>query len=147
MNNVTYPYSFNKTSRGASRAGTRAVDVIIIGAGHAGLAMSACLAELAIDHVVFERGEVAQRWKHERWDSLKLLTPNWMCELPGKHYDGDDPDGFMSKDQVANYIADYARHTAAPVRTATEVTMVTCQGDGYRVGFGEVRSKILPAPE
>ena len=57
-------------------------DVVVIGAGHAGLAMSRCLAERSIDHVVLERGEVANSWKTERWDSLRLLTPNWQSRLP-----------------------------------------------------------------
>jgi len=68
-------------------------DVIVIGAGHAGLAMSRCLTERSIDHVVLERGEVANSWRTERWDSLRLLTPNWQSRLPGFGYEGDDPDG------------------------------------------------------
>lgn len=71
-------------------AGT--TDVVVIGAGHAGLAASYCLNEQSIDHVVLERGEVANSWRNERWDSLKLLTPNWQTRLPGQYYDGDDPD-------------------------------------------------------
>ena len=74
----------------------RNIDVTVIGAGHAGLAISYCLAESAIDHVVLERGEIANSWRHERWDSLTLLTPNWLCKVPGHQYSGDDPDGFMT---------------------------------------------------
>ena len=66
---------------------------IVVGAGHCGLAMSRCLAAQSIDHVVLERGEVAQAWRTQRWDSLRLLTPNWMTRLPGYAYHGDDPDG------------------------------------------------------
>ena len=69
---------------------------IIVGAGHAGLAMSRRLTERSIDHVVLERGEVANAWRTERWSSLRLLTPNWQTRLPSYAYDGDDPDGFMS---------------------------------------------------
>ena len=69
---------------------------VIIGAGQAGLAMSRCLSDLGIEHVVLERGKVAQRWRSQSWDSLRLLTPNWMTRLPGFQYDGDDRDGFMS---------------------------------------------------
>ena len=72
---------------------TRKIDVLIIGAGQAGLAMSHCLTGLGIPHVVLDRGAVAQRWRAERWASLRLLTPNWMTRLPGFAYDGDDPDG------------------------------------------------------
>jgi putative flavoprotein involved in K+ transport len=61
----------------------RQTDAIIIGAGQAGLAMSHCLSRSSIDHVVLERGQLAQRWRDERWDSLRLLTPNWMSRLPG----------------------------------------------------------------
>jgi len=75
-------------------AGT--IDVVVIGAGHAGLATSYCLSERSIEHVVLERGEVANSWRKERWDSLTLLTPNWQSTLPGFRYSGDDPDGFMS---------------------------------------------------
>ena len=61
----------------------RTIATVVIGAGHAGLAMSRCLAERGIDHVVLERGEVANSWRTERWDSLRLLTPNWQSRLPG----------------------------------------------------------------
>ena len=69
------------------------IDTVVIGAGHAGLAMSRCLADHSIDHVVFERGEVAHTWRTERWDSLRLLTPNWQSRLPGFGYKGEDPEG------------------------------------------------------
>ena len=68
----------------------------IIGAGHAGLAMSRCLTDRSIDHVLLERGEVASSWSTGRWDSLRLLTPNWQSRLPGHRYTGDDPDGYMT---------------------------------------------------
>lgn len=72
----------------------RTATTIIIGAGHAGLGMSRCLAERSIDHVLLERGEVANTWRTERWESLWLLTPNWMSRLPGFGYQGDNPDGY-----------------------------------------------------
>ncbi|MGN6796366.1 MAG: NAD(P)-binding domain-containing protein, partial [Streptosporangiaceae bacterium] len=78
---------------------------VIVGAGHCGLAMSRCLAARSIDHVVLERGQVANSWRTQRWDSLRLLTPNWMTRLPGFAYRGDDPDGFMSAPQVARLIS------------------------------------------
>lgn len=118
-------------NRGPARP--RAVDVVVIGAGHSGLAMSHCLAARSIDHVVLERGEVANSWRRERWDSLRLLTPNWLSRLPGHAYDGPDPDGYMSMDEVIAFIAGYARHVAAPVLTGTRVTAVDAAGDGYRV--------------
>ena len=76
---------------------------VIIGAGPAGLAMSQCLTDRSVDHVVLERGEVGNSWKTERWDSLRLLTPNWMTRLPGFQYQGDDPDGFMTMPEVADF--------------------------------------------
>jgi len=81
---------------------------VVVGAGHCGLAMSRCLADRAIDHVVLERGEVADAWRTQRWDSLRLLTPNWMTRLPGFAYRGDDPDGYMTAPQVARLITGYA---------------------------------------
>lgn len=95
------------------RAG--AVDVVVIGAGHSGLAASYCLAAKSIDHIVLERGEVANTWRTERWDSLRLLTPNWMSCLPGYGYDDDDPDGYMSMDDVVDFISGYAFRSGAPV--------------------------------
>ena len=69
---------------------------VIIGAGQCGLAMSRELTHRSVDHVILERGQIANSWRHERWDSLKLLSPNWMNGLAGHRYHGDDPEGFMS---------------------------------------------------
>ena len=88
---------------------------VIIGAGHSGLAMSQCLSGYSIDHVVLERGEVANSWKHERWDSLRLLTPNWQTQLPGYSYKGEDPDGYMSMSELIEFLEDYANLIAAPL--------------------------------
>jgi len=107
--------------------------VVIIGAGHAGLAMSRRLAERGIDHVVLERGEIAHTWRTERWDSLRLLTPNWLTRLPGGGYQGDDPDGFMGAEAVAGFIAGYAKSIAAPVETHTLVTSALAEESGYRI--------------
>ena len=74
---------------------------VVVGAGHCGLAMSRYLAARSIDHVVLERGEVANSWRTQRWDSLRLLTPNWMTRLPGYAYRGDDPDGYLPAPEVA----------------------------------------------
>src|SRR4029079_9345182 len=106
---------------------------VVIGAGHSGLAVSRQLAERGVDHVVLERGEGASSWRLHRWDSLRLLTPNWLSRLPGYAYRGDDPDGYMSAPQVAAFIEDYAKETAAPVRANTTVTEVRRVDDGYLV--------------
>ena len=106
---------------------------VVIGAGHAGLAMSHCLTSRSIDHVVLERGEVANSWKTERWDSLRLLTPNWQSRLPGYGYEGPDPDGFRTMPETIAFIERYAERCAAPVETHTVVTSVRSEDDGYRV--------------
>jgi putative flavoprotein involved in K+ transport len=109
--------------------------------------MSRCLARRAIDHVVLERGEVANSWRTERWDSLRLLTPNWQSRLPDFRYEGDDPDGYRTVPEVIDFIAGYARAMAAPVQTGTTVTAVRRTDDGYLVvtdqGEWRCRSVVL----
>jgi len=112
---------------------TGTVDVVVVGAGHSGLAMSRCLAEHSIDHVVLERGEIANSWRWDRWDSLRLLTPNWQARLPGYGYAGTDPDGYMTMPEVVEFIDGYARLVGAPVRERTLVRNVAPDADGYRV--------------
>ena len=106
---------------------------VVIGAGQAGLAMSWWLAKRSIDHVVLERGEVANTWRTERWDSLTLLTPNWQSRLPGLDYEGDDPDGFRTMDETVAFIAHYAATVSPPIRTHCEVTSIRSASDGYQV--------------
>jgi putative flavoprotein involved in K+ transport len=105
----------------------------VIGAGHAGLAMSRWLSDRSIDHVVLERGEVAHTWRTERWDSLRLLTPNWQSRLPGFGYKGADPDGYRTLAEVIDFIASYAKAISAPVQTYTTVTSVRSTETGYLV--------------
>lgn len=109
------------------------ITTVIIGAGQAGLAMSYHLSRRAIDHVLIERGEVANSWRTERWDSLRLLTPNWQSRLPGYEYSGDDPDGYMNMAEVVRFVDGYARFSGAPVETHTRVTSVVPTDDGYLV--------------
>ena len=111
----------------------RRTDVAIIGAGQAGLAMSACLTARGIDHVVLERGRVAERWRHGSWDSLRLLTPNWLSRLPGWSYAGSDPHGYMTKDEFIGYLTDYAASLDAPVVAGAEVRRATQAGAHYLV--------------
>ena len=87
--------------------------------------MSHASPQRAIDHVVLERGEVANSWRHERWDSLRLLTPNWQSRLPGYRWQTDDPDGFMTMPEVIEFIAGYASAIDAPVRTQRRSSSVT----------------------
>lgn len=106
---------------------------VVVGAGHCGLAVSRCLADRSVDHVVLERGEVAHSWRTQRWDSLRLLTPNWMTRLPGYAYRGDDPDGYLAASGVVQLIENYAKEMAAPVRANTTVTSVRPAAGGYVV--------------
>jgi putative flavoprotein involved in K+ transport len=82
---------------------------------------------------VLERGEVANSWRHERWDSLRLLTPNWLLRLPGVSYAGPDPDGYLATAELVSFISAFADAAQAPVRTGTNVTSVRRVDDGYRV--------------
>ncbi|QTF94435.1 MAG: NAD(P)-binding domain-containing protein [Halomonas sp. BM-2019] len=91
------------------------------------------LARRGIDHVILERGEVANAWRHERWDSLRLLTPNWQCRLPGQAYVGTDPEGFMSMPELIAFLDAYAGGLDSPIHTDTRVTAVQAWDDGYRV--------------
>src|SRR6187551_3293851 len=95
--------------------------------------MSRRLTERSIDHVVLERGEVANSWRADRWESLRLLTPNWQTALPGLSYEGAAPDGFMGSLEVANHLGVYARTIEAPVKTGVTVTSVAVSDGGYRV--------------
>jgi putative flavoprotein involved in K+ transport len=106
---------------------------VIVGAGQAGLAMSWWLSKRSIDHVLLERGETANSWRTERWDSLRLLTPNWQSRLPGYTYTGSDPDGFRTMAETVAFLAEYAKAIEAPVRTHTTVTSVRRSDDGYEV--------------
>jgi putative flavoprotein involved in K+ transport len=106
---------------------------VVIGAGHAGLAMSRRLTEHSIDHVVIERGEVANSWRTERWDSLRLLTPTWHTGLPGGDDDGHDRDGFMTVGELTEKLDKYAAHIDAPVLDHTRVTRLGRRRGGYEV--------------
>jgi len=111
------------------------VQAIVIGGGQAGLAMSRCLTERNVEHVVLERLRIGERWLGERWDGLRLLTPNWMTRLPGWRYGGPDPDGFMTMPEVAAFLASYARSFAAPVEAGTTVLRVAREVAGGRARF------------
>ncbi len=112
-------------------AGT--LDTVVIGAGHAGLAVSYCLRERSIEHVVLERGDIGNSWRHERWDSLRLLTPNWLTCLPGHRYTGPEPDNFMTMPEIVSFIDDYAGSIDAPVTTGANVTSLTDTHGVYRL--------------
>lgn len=108
-------------------------ETVVIGAGQAGLAMSKCLTDAGRDHVVLERGRLAERWRSERWDSLRLLTPNWMSRLPGWSYRGSEPDSYMTVPELVAYFERYAASFSAPVQEETTVRSVRKTASGYRV--------------
>jgi len=123
------------------------IPAVIVGAGQAGLAMSRCLDHHQIHHVVLERGRIAERWRSERWDSLRLLTPNWMNQFPDWSYQGDDPDGFMTAAEYATSLEQYANSFSAPVITGAAVQAVRRVPGGYRVesnnGTWHARSVVI----
>jgi len=109
------------------------ITTLVIGAGQAGLAMSRCLSAFGVEHEVVERGQVAERWRTQSWDSLNLLTPNWMTRLPGFHYEGGDPDGFMSVPDLIALFDRYSAQSSAPIISGTSVVSVEPADSGFRV--------------
>jgi putative flavoprotein involved in K+ transport len=109
------------------------VETLVVGAGQAGLAISRCLTERGAEHVVVERGRVAERWRTARWDSLRVLSPNWMSRLPGWSYSGTDPDGYMAAPELVRYLQEYADSFAVPVHENTTVELVEESVSGLRV--------------
>lgn len=109
------------------------IDTVIVGAGQAGLAVSWHLDQLGIDHVVVDRGRIAERWRSERWDSLCTLTPNWMSRLPGNAYSGTEPDGFMTMPELVGRFEEYAGTFGSPVLEETPVESVDRVGNRFEV--------------
>lgn len=131
------------TQAPTSRAEARErVEVAVVGAGQAGLAVSRCLTEQGRDHVVLERAtRLAEPWRSGRWDSFTLVSPNWSLRLPGFPYQGDEPNGFMHRDDVVRYFEDYAASFNPPIRFGVEVTVVEPSpiGNGFVVTTGDSR--------
>lgn len=109
---------------------TRSVPVAVVGAGQAGLATSWYLTRDGVEHVVFEAKTIGHEWADTRWDNFTLVTPNWHCRLPGYEYDGPEPDGFMTRDQVVEWLAGYAPTFNPPVREHTRVTALSERDGG-----------------
>jgi putative flavoprotein involved in K+ transport len=121
------------------------IDVAIIGGGQAGLATSHELTEAGIEHVVLEQGRVGETWR-TRWESFCLVTPNWSVRLPGHPYDGDEPDGFMPRDEIVAYLERYAAGFGAPVREGIKVTSLAAAPTGgflLRTADGEIRARSV----
>lgn len=115
------------------------METVVVGGGQAGLAMSEHLSDCGLPHVVLERGRIAERWRSERWDSLVANGPAWHDRFPGMEFSDFDPDGFPSKEMVADYFVAYAEKIMAPVRRGVEVTEVrrNAGGQGFRVETSE----------
>jgi len=109
------------------------IEALVIGGGQAGLAMSRSLTDRGIEHVVLERGRIGERWRSQRWDSLRLQTPNWQSRLPGYRFAGPDPEGFMPRGRFVDVLEAYARCFSAPVLEDTSVLSVRPSGGRYRV--------------
>lgn len=104
--------------------------VVIVGGGQAGLSVSYHLKRLGVDHVVFEKNRIGHSWRQDRWDSFCLVTPNWQCRLPDFPYAGDDPNGFMLKDEIVAYVEAFANRFDPPVREGVSVTRVSRRDGG-----------------
>jgi putative flavoprotein involved in K+ transport len=113
-------------------------DTVVIGGGQAGLAMSAVLQQRGREHVVLERLRVGERWRTERWESLRFQFPNWSLALPGYRYSGDDANGFAHWRDILRVIEDYAASTRAPVREHTEVTDLRADDGRFVLSIREV---------
>jgi len=112
--------------------------VAIVGGGQAGLSLSYYLKERGISHIVFEKNRAAHVWRTQRWDNFCLVTPNWQCALPGYPYKGDDPHGFMVKDQINEYLDGFVRHVDAPLHEGVSVKRVAGRAQGgYTVATSE----------
>jgi putative flavoprotein involved in K+ transport len=105
-------------------------NAVVIGGGQAGLAMSYCLQQRGIEHVVLEKNRVGHEWREHRWDSFCLVTPNWQCRLPGFPYNGPDPHGFMLKDEIVRYLEDYVRFFQPPLREGVAAVRLQARPKG-----------------
>ena len=105
--------------------------VIIVGGGQAGLSLSFYLTQQKIEHLIFEEKQVMHTWNSQRWDSFTLVTPNWQCQLPGHHYDGDDPQGFMNKNEIIQYLQKFKEKVDPPVKEGVRVKRVTALENGH----------------
>ena len=119
------------------------IDTVVIGAGHAGLAVSRLLTDVGLDHVVLDRGRVGERWRTERWDSLRLLTPNWMTRLPSWQHRGAEPDSFMSARGFIRYLERYAESFGPPSSAVPRCGSSATQPPG---DIGRHRRRYLACP-
>lgn len=107
------------------------LDTIVVGGGQAGLSTSWHLKKAGREHIILDRGKIGDTWRH-RWDAFCLVTPNWTCNLPDFPYDGDDPDGFMLRDEIVDYVVRFAQSFDPPFHGGVEVHRVSFSRDGGR---------------
>jgi putative flavoprotein involved in K+ transport len=112
-------------------------DAVVVGGGQAGLSASYWLSRAGLDHIVFERKTAMNKWRDERWDAFCLVTPNWQCQLPGHTYDGPDPNGFMVKAQILDYLEAFQQKVNPPIRENVEVLSVEKEATGFKVKTAE----------
>lgn len=140
---------------------TERIETVVIGGGQAGLTMSHSLTQRGMTHVVLERHRIAERWRSERWDSLRFQFPNWAMRLPDFSYAGDDPDSYAHRDEVVRFIESYADFIRAPVRTGVNVRTLrrklgsdrflldtgtaTIEADNVVVATGPYQKPVIPA--
>jgi putative flavoprotein involved in K+ transport len=110
---------------------------VVVGGGQAGLCASYFLSRAGVDHVVFERKTAMHKWREERWDNFCLVTPNWQCQLPGHPYDGPDPQGFMVKHEILDYLDRFARKLNAPLRENVKVASVEKVGERFHIATSD----------
>jgi putative flavoprotein involved in K+ transport len=123
---------------------TEQIDVVVVGGGQAGLAVSYELTQGGVAHVVLEKGRVGQTWRG-LWHSFCLMAPNWIVQLPGHPYDGDDSDGFMARDEVVAYLERYAAGFQAPVREGVDVTAIQRDDGGFllHTSAGQIAARTV----
>jgi len=107
--------------------------VVVVGGGQAGLSISYCLKQKGIEHIVFEKNAIAHSWETKRWNTFCLVTPNWQCTLPGYSYSGNDPHGFMQRDQIVQYVRDYARSFNPPIKEGVGVEKIVPKRTGFEI--------------
>lgn len=123
---------------------TEQFDTLVIGGGQAGLSISYYLTQQDREHVVLEKNRIGEMWRSRKWDSFSLVTPNWQLQLPGFPYDGDNPDGYLPREEIVRYLEDYAAMFNPPVRLGVEARSVesNSNGDGYEI---ETSAGVLEA--
>ena len=109
------------------------IDTIIVGGGQAGLSTSYYLKQYGREHAILEQADHSAKVWRERWDSFTFITPNWMIQLPGAEYQGDEPDSFMERDKIINYFEEYIKRFELPIRYGIQVVSVESNGNGYLV--------------